>query len=243
MKENTKPLVSIITVIYNAVNTIEETLLSVLNQNFVNFEYIIIDGKSTDGTLDIIKLYQDKIAYCISESDEGIYDAMNKGVKAAKGDFVYFLGGDDLLFNDQVLSDLSELLVNKKKVYYGNVLFKKRNVIYDGKFNSLKIVTRNISHQSIFYPKEVFENYRFETIYNIFADYELNLKLFGNSSYTFQYVPLTIALFNDEGASGSNVLDTAFEKDRFIIIKNNFPYWIYLYRILRSRISKLINLL
>lgn len=235
------PKISIITVVYNAKGFLEETIESVLNQNFKNFEYIIIDGGSIDGTLDIIKKYQDRITLWVSEPDKGIYDAMNKGIRYAKGEYVYFLGGDDLLFDNQVLKNVNSYLMDKRKVYYGNVLFKKRNAIYDGKFNLVKIVTRNISHQSIFYPKEIFEKYSFDTKYKIFADYELNLKLYGNSSYSFVYIPMTIALFNDEGASGSNTLDLNFETDRLEIIKNNFPYWIYLYRFFRTKLSKFLS--
>lgn len=237
------PRITVITVVYNAVATLEETILSVINQDFDNFEFIIIDGGSSDGTIEIIQKLQDKITLWTSEPDKGIYDAMNKGIKMAKGDYVFFLGGDDLLYDNSVLENISSRLIDKNKIYYGNVLFKTRNVIYDGKFSSLKIVTRNISHQSIFYPREIFDKYSFDTKYKIFADYELNLKLYGNSSYSFIYMPITVALFNDEGSSGSNVLDSCFEKDRFEIIKNNFPYWIYLYRIYRSKISKILRLL
>lgn len=237
------PKISIITVVYNCVNTLEETILSVINQDFDNFEFIIIDGGSSDGTIEIIQKHQDKITSWISEPDKGIYDAMNKGIKIAKGDYLFFLGGDDLLYINSVLKKISSKLTDKNKIYYGNVLFKTRNVIYDGKFSSLKIATRNISHQSIFYPREIFDKYSFDTKYKIFADYELNLKLYGNSSYSFVYMPITVALFNDEGSSGSNVLDSCFERDRVEIIKNNFPYWIYLYRIYRSKISKILRLL
>ncbi|HAI20244.1 MAG TPA: glycosyltransferase, partial [Xanthomarina gelatinilytica] len=80
------PLVSIITVVYNGAKTLEQTILSVLNQTYKNIEYIIIDGESTDGTLDIIEMYRDKISTCISEPDEGLYDAMNKGVSIANGE-------------------------------------------------------------------------------------------------------------------------------------------------------------
>lgn len=237
------PKITIITVVYNAVATIEQTIQSVIGQTYPNIEYIVIDGASTDGTIDIIKKYQDKITLWVSEPDNGIYDAMNKGLKRAKGDFVYFLGGDDLLYSNSVLNNISNRLIDKNKIYYGNVIFKTRNIIYDGKFSSLKIATRNISHQSIFYPRGIFDGYCFDTKYKIFADYELNLKLYGNSSYSFVYIPITVALFNDEGSSGSNVLDSCFERDRIEIIKNNFPFWIYLYRIFRSKISKTFRLI
>lgn len=233
--------ISIITVVYNCVNTFEQTLLSVINQDFKNFEFIIVDGGSTDGTLGLVKKYQDRITKWISEPDNGIYDAMNKGISMASGDYVYFIGGDDILYDNNVLSKVSSWLKNNKHIYYGNVLFKKRSILYDGKFNKIKIVTRNISHQSIFYPIEIFHNYKYNINYKIYADYELNLKLFNSRYFNFQYMPLTIAVFNDEGLSGTNTLDIEFEKDRLRIIKYNFPYWIYIYRFLRSKISKIVS--
>lgn len=235
------PKITVITVVFNSVATIESTIKSVIEQTFLNFEYIIIDGGSTDGTVDVVKKYQDKISLWVSEQDNGIYDAMNKGVSLAKGKYIYFLGGDDIFFNCEVLYEISGFLLDDKSVYYGNVLFKKRNIIYDGKFNKFKIVTRNISHQSVFYPKQVFVSFSFNKNYKIYADYDLNLKLYGKSSFSFKYIPLTIALFNDCGASGSNVLDFNFEHDRLMIIKNNFPCWVYWYRILRSKFSKIVS--
>jgi cellulose synthase/poly-beta-1,6-N-acetylglucosamine synthase-like glycosyltransferase len=219
-----KPLISIITVSYNAIISIEETLKSIIGQTYDNFEYIIIDGGSTDGTKEILEKYREYFSYYVSEPDQGIYHAMNKGVLKATGQFIYFIGADDTLIGDSVLNTVSKFLLDEDKVYYGNVIFSKRNIIYDGKFNSIKLVTRNISHQSIFYPAGVFKEFRFNPKYRIFADYDLNLKLFGNSSFTFKYLPITIAIFNDEGASGTNTQDVNFEKDRLCVIKNNFPY-------------------
>ena len=89
------PLISVITVSYNAVSTIEDTILSVINQTYPNIEYIIIDGGSADGTVDIIEKYVDRISYWVSEPDKGIYDAMNKGLKVANGDWAIFMGSDD----------------------------------------------------------------------------------------------------------------------------------------------------
>lgn len=231
-------LISVITVSYNAASTIEQTILSVINQKNIDFEYIIIDGGSIDGTLDIIKKYQHKISFWLSEPDKGIYDAMNKGVKCSKGEYIYFLGADDVLINEFVFDQASEFLINKCKVYYGNVIFKKSNLLYDGKFNSFKIVTRNISHQSIFYPKDVFFEFQYNMKYKIYADYDLNLKLFNHRKFSFEYIPVTIALFSDDGVSGSNVLDLNFEKDRMNIIKQNFSYWIYKYRLYRTLFAK-----
>lgn len=97
MKNNI--LISVVTVSYNAVATIEQTLLSVINQTYPNIEYIIIDGGSTDGTVDIIKKYADEIVYWISEPDKGIYDAMNKGIKKANGEWINFINAGDSYYD------------------------------------------------------------------------------------------------------------------------------------------------
>ena len=235
------PRISIITVVYNCVNTLEETILSVINQHFDNFEFVIIDGGSTDGTIEIIKKYQDKITLWISEPDKGIYDAMNKGIEKAKGEYIYFLGADDVFIDQFVLKKINVLLIKKFNIYYGNVIFKKRNLLYDGKFNSFKLVTRNISHQSIFYPKAVFIEYKYNTVYRILADYDLNLKLFNHKKFRFKYIPITIALFNDEGVSGMNTLDENFEADRLSIIQTNFNYFVFLYRLFRTKLANLLK--
>jgi glycosyltransferase involved in cell wall biosynthesis len=235
------PLISVITVVFNGVTTFEETILSVVNQNFKDFEYIVIDGGSTDGTLDIIKKNQDKISFWVSEPDKGIYDAMNKGIQKARGEYIYFLGADDVFIDEFVLGKTSVFFKNKFNIYYGNVIFKKRNILYDGKFNGFKLVTRNISHQCIFYPKAVFVEFKYNTVYRIFADYDLNLKLFNHKKFQFKYIPLTIALFNDEGASGTNTLDANFEVDRLKIIKANFPYLVYLYRLIRTKFANVLK--
>src|ERR1700761_5977921 len=95
MKQHWQPTLSVITIVYNNVRDIERTMLSVLDQSYQNIEYIIVDGASTDGTLDIIKKYGNRIARLISEKDEGIYDAMNKGLAAATGDYVLFMNSGD----------------------------------------------------------------------------------------------------------------------------------------------------
>ena len=104
--KETDTLISIVTVSYNAVLTIEQTILSVINQTYPNVEYIIIDGGSTDGTVDIIKKYEDKIAYWVSEPDKGIYDAMNKGVVVATGEWINFMNAGDIFTDGDVIDKL-----------------------------------------------------------------------------------------------------------------------------------------
>ena len=96
------PIISVITVCYNVASSIEKTMLSVLNQTYKNLEYIIIDGNSTDGTVDIIKRYAERLTFWISEPDNGIYDAMNKGIVKATGEFLIFMNAGDQFLNDKV---------------------------------------------------------------------------------------------------------------------------------------------
>lgn len=109
MKNNMNyPLISVITVSYNAVLTIEQTILSVINQTYLNIEYIIIDGGSTDGTVNVIKKYADKIAYWVSESDKGIYDAMNKGIAYSHGEYCNFINAGDKFCSSSILKQVMD---------------------------------------------------------------------------------------------------------------------------------------
>ena len=105
-------MVSIITVVYNGEDFLEASIQSVINQTYENIEYIIIDGGSTDNTTKLIKRYKDKVDYWVSEKDSGVYDAMNKGIDASNGDFLFFLGADDLLA-DNILGKIFNDLKNK----------------------------------------------------------------------------------------------------------------------------------
>jgi len=136
-----KPLVSIVTVCYNSEKTIRDTIESVLNQTYRNIEYILVDGASKDSTVDIIKSYEEKfrekgISYkWISEPDTGIYNAMNKGIDMASGEWCYFLGSDDILFDKNVILSITNELLDVNCIYYGEVYAVKKRILYDGAFN------------------------------------------------------------------------------------------------------------
>ena len=176
MENNKSPLISIITVSFNCAKTIEETILSVINQSYTSIEYIIIDGKSTDGTIEIIKKYADRISFWVSEKDDGIYDAMNKGLRKANGDFVLFLGGDDHLISFHVLQDIvPQLQPTRVCVYHGDVYRCVSKDLYGGKYNRYKLAIKNIPHQALFYPKVIYKNYNYDVKYSLFADYQYNI--------------------------------------------------------------------
>lgn len=219
------PFFSIITVVYNGADTLEETIKSVVSQSFSDYEYLVIDGGSTDGTLDILKNNDDKITRWLSEPDDGIYDAMNKAVRLASGRWILFLGADDVLFSTQTLSKVKDRLLNEFTIYYGNAYFKNRRTFYDGRFSRFKFALRNISHQSIFYPVEIFRKKQFDTRYKLLSDYAFNLELF--KLYPFRHIDTCISVFND-GARSSTSTDQAFEAVKLQLVKENLgilPYW------------------
>jgi glycosyltransferase involved in cell wall biosynthesis len=216
-----KPLISVITVVFNGEKHLEKTIQSVINQTYDNVEYIIIDGASTDGTLDIISKYNDHLDYWVSEPDNGIYDAMNKGATIANGDWLYFIGADDVLYD--CFSSLIPNFICNKCIYYGNIKLIFKNKIYDGKFNLLKLLWKNIPHQATFYPKGVFMNYTFNTKYHTMADYYLNLILFTGNYYKFKFLNFIIADYNDKSGKSSQLVDNNFKNDKPNIINELYP--------------------
>lgn len=203
--------VSVITVTYNASTSLEETMLSVFDQNYSHIEYIIIDGGSIDGTVDIISKYANKLSYWVSEPDKGVYDAMNKALKIATGDFLIFMGADDLFYANDVIQNVVNQISDMYAVYYGSVLFKGIGTKHLGKFNKIKWATTNISHQAIFYPRIIYKTHSYDTQYKIYADYAYNLNLL-KEKVDFVYVDEIITLYNMTGMS-ADTLDETFQKD------------------------------
>ncbi len=220
------PKITVITVSYNAAPTILQTIKGVFSQTYSNLEYIIIDGKSTDGTIEIIKKFQNKLGYWISEKDNGIYDAMNKGIKACTGNWIIFLGADDVFYNNNIVNKIfNTYKVTEYDFIYGDVIFKSNGKIIGGDRNYGKLIDRNIVHQSIFYKKQIFGKLQtFNLKYKILADYELNLRIFKDFSLKKLYIPEVISLFNNKGLSNV-IIDELFFKDQlnYLICEEKMP--------------------
>jgi glycosyltransferase involved in cell wall biosynthesis len=218
--EKSIPLISVVTVVRNGKKHLERAIQSVINQTYDNVEYIIIDGASSDGSLDIIKKYEGVLDYWVSEPDQGVYDAMNKGISLFRGDYILFLGCDDVLFD--IFHKIARFFDRSAVSYYWNVVLSNNERTYDGKFSSYKLFLKNIPHQAIFYSRQVFYMYSFNTKYIAVADYNLNLKIFADKKYGFKYIPYTIAKYNNEHGLSSNIIDHAFSADKPEIIRKNF---------------------
>ena len=204
MNSNKEPLVTVITVVRNAESLLERTILSIINQTYQNIEYIIIDGASNDGTIDIIKKYEDKISLCISEPDNGIYDAMNKGIYLANGTWINFMNAGDRFFKDSVIESI-----------FKTDNYDQYDLIYgDGEYiNSIGMQihkkTKNLSgmwryqpfnHQDLFMKTNVIKKYYFDTNNNLAADHELIYKCY-NDKLNFLKLNIIIASYLFGGES------------------------------------------
>ena len=198
-----KPLITVVTVVYNNEATIERCIQSVLEQTYDNIEYIIVDGGSSDGTLDIIEKYQDAIDYFISEPDGGIYYAMNKGIALASGDYVYFANSDDFIYPKSIEIVVKKSLDLKPEYIFGNI--KQDEKIYRGVEYDVRVFfTSPFPHPSMFTSKTCFNRYgNFDTSMKIAADYDFVVKLYINHA-SFIYIDETIAFFSDGGVSDHN---------------------------------------
>lgn len=213
-----KPLVSIITVVFNGKNTLEKTILSVINQNYQNIEYIIIDGGSTDGTLEIIHKYEKEIDYWISEKDNGIYDAMNKGILAANGKFVNFMNAGDYFFDNNILQKLP--LNPLSKIIFGNIMYESGKV-FESTFDYRMYLKNTLHHQSAFYALDLLKQLGlFDTNFKILADYDMNFKAL-KLGIKFEQVPLLVAICSDYGISDIPKF-TNYNEEVKIRLKSNY---------------------
>ena len=204
--------ISIITVCFNSSKTIEKTFQSILNQTYTNIEYIVIDGGSSDSTLDIIKKYKKSIARFVSEPDKGLYDAMNKGIKLASGDIVGILNSDDIYTDEKVLENVARFHENNNvEVSFGNIIqltdygkiirrYSAKNWVHD----KLKIGFMP-PHPSMFFKRELFEEYGYYHLDFVSgADYELIVRFFlkNNISCKFSNITTTAMLIGGISTSG-----------------------------------------
>jgi len=235
-----KPLVSVVTVVRNGEKDMQSCIDTVCAQSYPNIEHIIMDGNSSDATVEILESNSDRVAFWISEPDRGIYDAMNKAIPYCSGDWVFFLGVDDLLLDG--FSQMIDKLTDVHTAYYGCVVYRGVER-YDGPVNRFKLVRENIPHQALLYPKIVFDTHRYDIAYNIAADNVLLLTLWKENKIKFEYHPILLCIFNHTGISGHD-WDRLFFKNRTKLIRNHLgtgPYFYHLYLLVAEKVTKKIN--
>lgn len=202
--ETNSPLVSVITVVLNGETHLEQAFNSVFDQSYANIEYIVIDGCSTDKTIDIIKQNENKIDYWLSEKDKGLYFAMNKGISLAKGDIIGILNADDFYATDTVKNVVDSYLHTNAAIFHGDILL----ITKDQRVRMKPDITKMDQQPSVFHPtcfvkKSVYNTIGvFDTQYKISSDYDFLLRCIRNN-YTFSYVPEVLSNFRPGGMSAS----------------------------------------
>ncbi len=221
--------ITVVTVVYNDFQNIESTINSVITQTYPNIEYIIIDGGSSDGTLEIINKYKSKIDIVISERDNGIYDAMNKGTLNSTGNWICYMNSGDVFSNSNVISNIFS---PSKYVEFLNIGVIYSDVITD--FNSLKVLRKAkslkyfyrgicFSHQSLFVNTFLAKKYQFNTKYSISADYDFLYNLY-NLNIEFKYVNIPIAKVDISKGISKEVNLFKLYKD-FFEINRKYTKW------------------
>lgn len=211
--------ISVITVSYNAVSTIEDTIVSVLGQtHFDDVEYIVVDGGSTDGTADIIRRYGDNIAKWVSETDGGIYDAMNKGISMATGDVLGVLNSDDVYASGGVLACVAKVFAShgvdscySDLVYVNRSMAKTIRHWKSGEYTTGRFREGwHPPHPTFFAKKELYDRYGlFDTRYKISADYEIMLRFLERFRASAHYIPWVMVKMRVGGASNRSAFNIA----------------------------------
>lgn len=228
--------ISIITINYNNIQGLVKTAESVINQTFKDYEYIVIDGGSTDGSREYIESINPKIDYWVSETDTGIYNAMNKGIEKATGEYLLFLNSGDYFLDNFVLEKNKNSFKDFDLIYF-NIYFgnekKKREVIYPDFLNFYLFFINTICHQAVFFRYDLFQKYG---VYNenlkILSDWEFLLKSIFIHQVSYKHVDEFIVLYDDAGFSSNVVNHKLLKEEKHNVLKIYFPafiddYWDY----------------
>jgi len=217
-----KPMVSIITVVYNSELYIEKTIQSIINQSYANIEYIIVDGGSSDTTIEIIKKYQKFIAKWISEKDNGLYDAMNKGINMASGNYLWFINSGDEIYSVSVLEEIFNFNTSPPDIIYGEtemidfkgqtIGMRRHSIPEKLSWKSLKFGMK-VCHQSIIAKKEIVESYNLNYKYS--SDFEWLIRIL-KKSVTICNSGLILSKFMDGGQTSKTLIPGL--KERFNIM-------------------------
>ena len=243
------PLISVITVVFNAVATIKTTIESLTDQTYQNIQFVVIDGGSTDGTLDVLRQVADRIDYQSSEKDNGIYDAMNKGIAAARGDWILFLNSGDTFASPDVLQTVFKNgAPSDIDVLHGNVVVKGSGKVLrsPSRIGRRYFYFETLCHQSIFARRETFERIgAFDPSYRVIADREWLLRL-ASARGRFTQINVDVCVWNPVGFSSANIntwrLEVAtFQSKHFTRMERALLPWVMRVNYLWQELSRLVR--
>lgn len=233
--------ITVITVCYNAVNEIKTTIESVINQTYSNVEYIIVDGGSTDGTIDIIREYESRITRWVSEPDRGIYDAMNKGIRIATGDYINFMNAGDCFVDNTILEQVSKRIPAGRTIdiIYGNSYKHDKLKKWKDYSHDFKVLHHHgaFCHQSGFIRTDYHKSNLFDLKYKYFADFDFFHKSY-MAGASFQQLDIFIADYNAETGASLTQIEKNY-KEFTEIIKDTDTVFYRIYRLLRHTLGRI----
>lgn len=233
---NKQPKISLVTCCYNSERTIEDTIRSVLAQDYSNYEHIIVDGESKDNTLEIVRKYEAQYEgklRCISEPDKGIYDAFNKGIKMAKGDIIGILNSDDVLYSSTVFTDIAKTFVEEQcDAVYGDLVFADEETltqitrVWKAGKGSIQWGWRP-PHPTFYVKKEVHDKHGYyKTYFKISADYDFMIRTLKDKSLKFGYIPKALVKMRIGGVStaGPKANLISYKEIQRVLGENNMKF-------------------
>ena len=247
--------ISVITICFNAVKSIERTIQSVMSQQNANMEYVVVDGASTDGTMSMVHRYADRIHKIVSEKDGGIFDAMNKGIGLTTGNVVYFLNADDSFVDNHVLADVSRAFEEdmSRNFVYGNVILEDEpsgRLSFPAsafkKHTMTEFLHNSFCHQAVFVRRSLFSQLgTFDKTYKYSADYEWIIRAFKrDGGRDFYFLKRNIAFYSCLGRSNQHVLVTRSEVNRMQrkhFASLEYAWYFFRYILVRRLKKRLMN--
>jgi glycosyltransferase involved in cell wall biosynthesis len=224
----TGPKFSIITINYNDNLGLRKTIESVISQTYTDKEFIVVDGDSSDGSKIVIDQYANQITKWVSEKDNGIYHAMNKGIRMATGAYLLFLNSGDILLNAGVLKAAADEMKDNKELYYGDIHFELSNkttkVNFPAELTFDFFFYNNLSHQATFIKRTLFDDlFFYNETYKIAADWEFFIYAVCKANVSYQHLPIVITIYNGTGISSDERNRETITKEREITINKYFP--------------------
>jgi glycosyltransferase involved in cell wall biosynthesis len=225
------PIITIITINYNDKIGLEKTIQSVTSQTWKDFEYIVMDGNSSDGSKEVIEKYKNQISYWKSEPDSGVFNAMNKAIRASTGTFLLFMNGGDVFCNTTVLEEINTQLKPEFDIYYGNQINKKpsseRLKTYSEKLTFSFFYSSSLNHQSTFIRKSLFdEHFYYSENYKIASDWEFFIYTICHKNVPYKYLNKTIAIYDITGISSNPANKALFYGEKKEILEKYFPAFV-----------------
>ncbi len=222
------PKISIITVNYNNRNGLENTIASVIEQQDFNFEYIIVDGNSNDGSKEVLNQYDAQISKWISEPDQGVYEAMNKGIHMSTGDYLLFLNSGDVLYKPTILKEVDKLILGDIDLYYGNLIFvhngQEKLREYPKKLRFSYFMSRSLPHPGTFIRRSLFDDiFYYSEKFKIVSDWEFFIYAVCKQGASYKFLNTVISKFELDGMSNDPENKLTIEEERKIVLQKHFP--------------------